>query len=273
MLDFFQGKFKEIFVILVLALVLVTVNAVHRTEGRTRWYDKAVISVTAPLQYVVDAVIKGSTRSAQDYVFIRSVKEDNKLLLKENQKLLYEMNKLNELGHENTRLRELLALKEKMPIHMISSVVIAEDVNPSFRSVRIDRGEKDGVQISMPVINYYGVVGQVIRVYPNYSDVMLLTDPNSFIDGIVQESRARGILRGQGNSYCKLSYLNRLDDVKVGYKIVTSGIEQRFPKGLAIGEVIEVNRKNYGVTQDVVVRPSVELNKLEEVFVIKNQSI
>ncbi len=273
MLDFFQGKFKEILVILTLVLVLVTVNAVHRTEGEMRWYDKAVVTVTAPLQYVMNIVIKGTTRFAEDYVFIQSVKKDNKELLLENQKLLYKINQITELGLENTRLRNMLSMKERMPINMISSLAIAEDINPSFRSIRIDRGTEDGVKIAMPVINYYGVVGQVIRVFPKYSDVMLITDPNSSIDALIQEGRARGILNGQGTAYCKLKYLNRLDEVKVGDKIVTSGIEQRFPKGLAIGEVVEVHRKNYGVTQEVVVRPTVEFNKVEEVFVIKSQSL
>lgn len=273
MLDFFQGKFKELLVILTLLLILVTVNAVHKTEDKARWYDKAVVFITAPLQYVVDSVIKGSVRLAENYVFVQNVKEDNKQLLKENQKLLYKLNQLTELGFENARLRDMLSLKEKMSINMISSMVIAEDVNSSFKSVRIDRGENDGINVAMPVINYYGVVGQVIRVYPKYSDVMLVTDPNSLIDSVVQESRARGILKGQGEPNCKLKYLNRLDDVQVGYKLVTSGIEQRFPKGLAVGEVIKVNRKNYGVTQEVIVRPAVQFDKLEEVFVIKNQNI
>jgi rod shape-determining protein MreC len=273
MLDFFQGKFKEILVILTLVLILVTVNAVHKTQDKARWYDKAVVFITAPLQYVVDVVIKGSARLTEDYVFVQNVKEDNKRLLKENQKLLYKLNQLAELSFENSRLMNMLGLKEKMSINMISSVVIAEDINSSFKSVRIDRGEEDGVGVAMPVINYYGVVGQVTRVFPKYSDVMLVTDPNSAIDTIVQESRARGILKGQGEPICKLKYLNRLDDVKVGSKLVTSGVEQRFPKGLAIGEVVKVNRKNYGVTQEVIVRPTVEFDKLEEVFVIKSQKI
>ena len=191
----------------------------------------------------------------------------------ENQKLLYKVNQLTELGLENTRLRNMLNMKERTSVNMISSLAIAEDVNPAFKSLRIDRGEEDGIKIAMPVINYYGVVGQVIRVYPKYSDVMLITDPNSSIDALVQDGRARGILNGQGTSECKLKYLNRLDDVKVGYKIVTSGIEQRFPKGLAIGEVSEVHRKNFGVTQEIIVRPAVEFNKVEEVFVIKTQSL
>ena len=273
MLDFFQGKFKEILVILTLILILVTVNAVHKTQDRARWYDKAVVFITAPLQYVVDSVIKGSARLTEEYVLVQNIKEDNKRLLKENQKLLYKLNQLTELGFENTRLLNMLNMKEKISIKMMSSVVIAEDVNSSFKSVRIDKGEEDGVGVSMPVINYYGVVGQVIRVFPKYSDVMLVTDPNSSIDTVVQESRARGILKGQGEPTCKLKYLNRLDDVKVGSKLVTSGVEQRFPKGLAIGEVVKVNRKNFGVTQDVVVKPTVDFDKLEEVFVIKNQNI
>jgi rod shape-determining protein MreC len=100
----------------------------------------------------------------------------------------------------------------------------------------------------MPVLSDQGLVGQVMRTFKDYSDVLLIIDPNSNIDSIVQNSRFRGVLEGLGKTECRLKYLERLDDVNVGDVILTSGMEKRFPKGLILGTVARVDKKNYGTT-------------------------
>jgi len=273
MYDFFSNRYREIVVALILVLVLVTVNAVHRSEEKVRWYDKAVIYITAPLQSSLTYVIKGTERFLENYIFLRDVKKDNMALVEENRKLQNLLHDLTEAGLENTRLRNLLSLKEKIEISSIPAQVIAEDVSTVFKAIRINKGENDGVRIAMPVLAYSGVVGQIIRAYPSYSDVLLITDPNSLIDATIEESRARGVVEGRGKDHCRLKYLNRLDDVQKGYSVVTSGLEQRFPKGIMIGTVEYVNKKHYGVTQDVTIHPSVDFNSLEEVLVISTQGL
>ncbi|MFH1222875.1 MAG: rod shape-determining protein MreC [Pseudomonadota bacterium] len=271
MYRFFSNRYREVIVALLLVLVLVTVNSVHRSEGKVRWYDKAVIYVTAPLQSVLTYVIKGTERFFENYVFLGSVKEDNSALIDENRKLRNKLHELTEAGFENVRLKNLLSLKERIEISSIPAEVIAEDVSTVFKAIRINKGTIDGVKLAMPVLAYSGVVGQVIRVYQDYSDVLLITDPNSLVDATVEESRARGIIEGVGKEHCKLKYLNRLDDVKEGYKVVTSGLEQRFPKGIMLGTVEKVSKRKYGITQEVVIQPSVDFNKLEEVLVVTSQ--
>ena len=268
MFRFLEDKFKEILTSLVLVLILVTITTTHRLDNKLRWYDKAVMFVTAPLQFGLTTVIKGGVRFFDNYLFVIDVKKDNRFLIAENRKLLQKVNQLKEVEYENSRLRRLLLFKEKISPFMLPAEVIAKDASVEFKTIRINKGKSNGIKLAMPVVNYEGVVGQIIRVSSKYSDVLVITDPNFAIDSLVQRSRARGVVEGRSGSIGHMKYLNRLDDVKVSDKIVSSGLAGRFPKGILVGEVTKTKRKKYGVTQLVEVRPSVNFGKLEEVFVI-----
>jgi rod shape-determining protein MreC len=263
-----KKKYKEIIVLLAVILVLVTVNATHRIQYQLRWYDRAIVLVTAPVQYMLTAVIKGTVRSVNNYFFLLDVKEDNRSLVYENSMLKNKVHQLTESEYENMRLKKLMAFRERLALPMISAAVVSRDSSSTFKTLRIDKGEKEGIKPSMPVVNYDGVVGQIIRVYGEYSDVLLITDPNSDIAAADQSDRARGIIEGLGTNHCRLKYLERLDDIRVGDSIITSGMERRFPKGIMIGSVTNVYKRKFGITQEVTVKPSVDFSKIEEVFVV-----
>jgi rod shape-determining protein MreC len=265
-----RKKYKEIVVLLAVVLVLITINATHRIQYQLRWYDKAVVAVTAPVQYLLTTVIKGAVRSVNNYFFLLDVKDDNRELFHQNSMLKSKVHQLTESEYENTRLKKLLAFRDRLALQMISAAVVSQDSSSTFKTIRIDKGEKDGVRVTMPVVNYDGVVGQIIKSYADYSDVLLITDPNSDIDATDQNDRARGIIEGLGKSDCRLKYLERLDDIRVGDIIITSGMAKRFPKGISIGTVSNVYKRKFGITQEVTVKPSVNFNKIEEVFVVVN---
>ncbi len=269
MYRFLEKKYKEIIGALILLLTLITINSFHKIGRDIRWYDQAVIFMTTPIQYVLDSAVKGSVYFWENYIHLIDVKNDNDLLTRENAKLRSDLQKATETELENSRLRKILDLKDTLAVSMIPAEVMSSDVSDIFKTLRINRGEEQGIKAAMPVISYGGVVGQVIRVFPGYSDVLLITDPNSVVDAVIEESRTRGMIEGLGLGVCRLKYINRLDDVKVGYRISTSGMDQRFPKGILIGVVTEVSKKNYGITQKVIVRPSVDFNALEEVMVVR----
>ncbi len=265
---FLDKKGKEIITLLALILVLITLNAAHRIENNLRWYDKAVLFVTVPVQYTVSGIIKGSARLVNKYMFLMDVKKDNHRLVAKNIELLNNLYRLEDVVNENSRLRKLLDFKNKLTSRVLSAEVIGKDPRQLFKTVRISKGAADGIKQGMSVLSDQGLVGQVIRTSSNYSDVILVTDPNSNIDAIVQNSRFRGVLEGLGKTECRLKYLERLDDVNVGDVILTSGMGKRFPKGLIIGTVSKVDKKKYGTTQQVTVKPVVDFSRLEEVFVV-----
>lgn len=268
MYRFLEKRYKEIVVALVLILVLVTVNAFHKIGRDVRWYDKAVIYVTYPVQYVISSIVDGSVYFWSNYIHLMDVKDENYVLNRENAELRNRLQNMTETELENSRLKDLLGLKQRTSLSTIAAKVVSRDATDAFKTLRINKGANQGVRSSMPVISYDGVVGQVIRVFPEHSDVLLITDPNSVVDAVVDENRTRGMIEGLGLGVCRLKYINRLDDIKPGYRISTSGMEQRFPAGVLIGIVADVKRKSYGITQRIIVEPSVDFNKLEEVLVV-----
>jgi rod shape-determining protein MreC len=113
-----------------------------------------------------------------------------------------------------------------------------------------------------------GIVGVVIEASGRFAKVLLLTDPNSAVDALVQHTRARGIVKGGGADYCVFDYVLRKHEISVGDMVVSSGLDGVFPKGLRIGRISEIVRQNAGIFQKVSVTPYVDFDILEEVFVI-----
>jgi rod shape-determining protein MreC len=118
------------------------------------------------------------------------------------------------------------------------------------------------------VLARQGVVGQVIEVSHLAARALVLTDHNSGIDAIVQRTRARGIVQGDAENGCRMKYLRRGEDVVAGDRVVTSGMDGIFPKGILIGEVREVSRGQRGLLQMATVEPSVSLDSIEEVLIV-----
>jgi rod shape-determining protein MreC len=175
---------------------------------------------------------------------------------------------MKEMKLANERLRQLLQFREKDSPSMIGAEVIGQDPSSWFKSVTINKGERDGVKKGMAVISPAGVIGQILKTAPHYATVLLLTDYNSAVDSIVQRTRAKTIVEGKGENRCQLKYLRRAEEVAVGDVVVTSGLGGNFPKGLMVGEIKKVDKKGHGVFQYAELVPSVDLTQLEEVFVI-----
>jgi len=154
---------------------------------------------------------------------------------------------------------------------MIGAEVIGRDPSFWFKSVMIDKGERDGVKKGMAVISPRGVIGQVLKIAPHYATVLLITDYNSAVDCVVERSRAKAIVEGKGENRCQLKYLLRAEEVAVGDVVITSGLGGNFPKGLMVGEVKKVDKKGHGVFQYAELVPSVDMTRLEEVFVVMEQ--
>ena len=120
----------------------------------------------------------------------------------------------------------------------------------------------------MPVVNTQGVVGRIIWSSPNYSKVLLLSDPNSGVDVMVQRSRARGVVEGAGKDRLRLKYLQQGMDIIPGDKLITSGAAGVFPPDILVGVVRSVEKEDTGLFQKVEVDPAVDFDHLEEALII-----
>lgn len=239
--------------------------------------DQMILTISAPLQYLGREAAEAVSGVLEEYVYLVDVKRENERLRLENERLDEETRLLRIHARENQRLRELLALRERLGGESISAQVIARDISAYFRvsSIRLDRGSRDRVRAGMPVVSAQGLVGQVRRTYGRYADVLLTVDRESAIDVVVQRTGARGMLRGTGESnryLCQIQYLQRGDEVEVGDEVYTSGLGRRFPASVLVGRVTRVERREFGLYQAVEVTPSVQFSTLEEVLVLTAQS-
>ncbi|MDO8461846.1 MAG: rod shape-determining protein MreC [Deltaproteobacteria bacterium] len=183
---------------------------------------------------------------------------------------------LGETLQENERLRALLKFRETVPWQMVAARIISNDPLSSFRLVTIDRGEADGLERRQPVVAATGLVGQVWRVWPRTAEILLITDPTSVVDGIVERNRARGLVTGKviktklSREYflADLEFMRKGLDLQEGDLMVTSGLDGFFPKGVPIGEIRHLKKGGSVIFQTADVIPFVDFMELEEVFVL-----
>ena len=234
--------------------------------------DRAVVMVSGPVQWVIVSSLDNVSQLWAHYVALVNLQEENDHLKADNARLNAEVASREEQRHENERLRELVGLRERAPeVKMVFAQIIATSPTPLFRSVRIDRGSRDGLEIGAAVVSHEGVVGRVAAIGEYYADVMLLVDGNSSTDVLVQRTRARARVRGQGGDEgmgIDVQYLARTANVAPGDVLITSGLGKTFPKGLPVGRVVSVERRAFGLYQRASVQPSVDFSRIEAVWVI-----
>lgn len=252
-------------VLLLVALLWYSINL--RQQDETNFLESIVLRVTGPIQAGLDRGIGGVADLWGHYLYLVDTVEDNRRLVKENRTLRAVLTESDEVRLENKRLRRLLEFKETQEIETLPARVIAEDASSWFRTVTIDKGSEQGVIEGLPVVVAEGVVGRVVRSSPRYSRVLLVTDASSAVASLLQTNRARGVCRGQGEQLV-FDFVLRQEEVKVGDRVVTSGMGGVFPKGLVIGHVRSVDRQEYGLFQMIEVAPSVDFSHLEEVLVL-----
>ena len=232
------------------------------------WWQAVMLEIAVPIQDVVAAPVDAARGLWAEYVALLDVRERNERL----------RGRIAELEEANLQYREALvasghlqqiaAMRDEFEIPMLPSEVVGLDVMPWFRSVLVDRGGAHGVRAGNPVITAEGVVGLVTATSRHAAKTMLLLDRQSAIDGIVQRSRARGIVRGQGTDRLAFEFVVRGGDVKLGDVVITSGLGAVYPKGLRIGEVVELLDPEGGLLQTATLRPAVDFGRLEQVFVM-----
>ena len=255
---------------LFLLIPVIAIDTSTRAPRDFKIHDQIVIAITAPIQGIISWTLDHLVMGFQNYIYLLGTRDENVTLLDENRKLLNIISNLKETEQENIRLRRLLQFQEKFNLKTVVARVIAKDVSTEFRTIRINRGENAGIRKDMAVITNEGTVGRILRTTRNSADIVTVLDMLSAVDAIVERSRARGIVEGLTDEICVLRYTLRTDDVQLGDILITSGLGGIFPKGIPIGVVSKVNRKAFGITQEIEIHPNVDFTKLEEVLVVTN---
>jgi rod shape-determining protein MreC len=235
--------------------------------------EAVMVSLTAPLLSGLHHAGHGIGNVFRTYFFLVGAAKENADLKKRLAEVSQKEAQYQEALKSQVRLESLLGLKREVGVPVTGARVIAYD--PSFwsRAVLLDQGKKKGVDLGMPILAPAGVVGRIIKSYPNYSKAMLILDRNSAADAMIQRSRVRGILQGNGGNRCSLEYVPKRADVKEGDVVLSSSLGGVYPKGLVFGHVTQVNQKGAGIFQEIEVTPEVDFSTLEEVLVVKSVSL
>lgn len=204
---------------------------------------------------------------------IRTLRQRNAELEDLANRLTVENLRLAEVETENEQLRTLLAFAQTNPSYdyrggQIIARVIGDSASPFTHPIQIDLGEQHGIEEGMPVVTDRGLVGRIFNVYPRTSDIMLITDPRSSVNVMTQASRAPGILRGRVGQLPIMELIPPEIEISVGEIIITSGLGGHFPKGLVVGQVIEVQKNDDLMFQSAIIQPTVDFDRMELVLVI-----
>ncbi len=252
--------------LLLASLLLFSVSV--RSRSQRDPLAALVLELFSPLQGAVSWLQDGVGDAWKGYVNLISVRRENEMLRARVASLEADLVRFAEVEHSNQRLGELLRFRSALEGPVLGARIIARDPMPWFSTFTVDLGEKDGIRQGMAVLAPRGVVGRVTQVSRSAARVLLLTDHNSGIDAIVQRSRARGIVQGTQDHGCRMNYLRRDVDVVPGDRVVTSGLDGIFPKGVVIGEIAEVALEHRGLLRSGLVLPSVDLDALEDVLIV-----
>jgi len=251
---------------LLTAILILIISMAGRKEFTAP--HKLGLEVIGPFQTVISKVSNYAGGFWEKYTSLFSVREENAQLRQELLQYKTANIEYREAVATNVRLQKLLELKESLPPPTLTAEIVGKDPSLWFRTLTINRGSSDGVQKGMPVVTVEGVVGQVLTSSPNYSKVLLATDPNSALDVITQKTRVQGIVKGLGREAFGLYYVLKSAEVEKDDYVLTSGLGGVFPKGLMVGTVSEITKSRRGMFQNIEIEPAVDFSQLEYLIII-----
>ncbi len=255
---------------LLLSLYILTASA--RGQIKNEPIGALLMWILRPLQIAGQGTANWIKGFRDHYDTLDGFRSENERLRKRLQTLEIERQRLLEAEATNRRLQQLLDFRSELPAGAITASIIAASATSWFQSCVLNKGSADGVRQGMGVVTPLGVIGKVVTVTGRTAKVLLLTDPNSGIDVLVQRTRSRGIVSGSLESGTVLKYIKRSEDVQEGDRLVTSGLDSVFPKGMLAGTVIKVRKQSRGLFQTVEVLPAVQASLVEEVLVVSGET-
>ena len=226
------------------------------------------MDVAAPVQKAVAMPFEAIRNAWNRYVAVVDAERENEALHSEIARLGEENLQLREALVASGRLQRIAEMRERYEIPMLPAELVGVDASPWFRSVLVDRGRDRGVRSGMPVISEQGLVGLVTATSRSSAKAMLVLDRQTAIDGVIQRSRSRGIVRGRGSDELEFEFVARGSDVQLNDLVITSGLGGVYPKGLHIGTITEISDPDAQLLQTATIRPAVDFGRLEQVFVM-----
>jgi len=216
----------------------------------------------------------GSAREGwQNYFALQQIRRENETLKQEVTQLRVALEQERNAATQTRTLQQLLDLRSATGFETAAAMVIGSGADPEFRTLTIDKGTQDGLRANMAVMSPAGIVGRILMPTARAAKVQLLIDRDAAAGVMIERSRVNGVVTGVGSSelgfkagLVALNYVPGSADVKPGDRLVTSGIDGIYPKGLPVGEIQSAERA--GGEWRIRVKPAVDFATLEAVLVV-----
>jgi rod shape-determining protein MreC len=244
-------------------------------SGNLRPLTSAITQLTSPAQLSATGITENFSSFFETVASLRTIQRDAAALAVRNLQLQAEIDTLREVEKENEALRGMLDFAQTRPRlelrgAQIVARVIGEESTNFLETISVDLGRQHGIEVGMPVVTDEGLVGRISVVEESTSKVLLLNDPTSSASALLGTSRLNGVVRGSTSGALVMDFIPQGLTFSTGELVLTSGLGGRFPKGIVIGEIEQIETQANAVFQKAVVHPSVDFGSLELVLVITN---
>lgn len=273
MLRLFKNKW---FIVALVTIILIVVMAVSaRENSRLNWLNNIISVPMTPVQGFITSLSHKVEDTVNFFKEVQTIKDENERLKAEIAELEQRNREISALEEKNVELREALNLKEQFSGYkFLGGNIIAIDPDNWFNVFKVDIGKRDGVYKDCPVVTgSKGLVGRVLSTDDTSSNIMTVIDEEFAASAWISKSGGgHAIVRGDINlkekGLCKMEYIPLEVDVEVGDVIETSGLGGIYPKGIVIGEVIEVRKTNSDLNRYAIIQPVADFKRLEEVYIL-----
>ena len=264
---------KTIILGMAVLTVFLLANFASRGNSQFSFVERFAVIVLSPVESLLSQTGYGIRNTTNFVSQLFTLAEENQTLRANIDELRQNELTITEIMAENIRLRAMLDYKKGTPqFDFITAAVIARDPGMWTNIMMINRGSNDGLTRDMPVVTPQGLVGNIVQVSASTAKIQLLLDPRSAVGSLVQrsESRVAAVVEGNGISPMAPRMVNLARDADIirGDKIITSGFGGIYPKGLLVGEVMDIVNDEGGLLKYAVLKPVVDFDRLEEVMVI-----
>jgi len=261
-------KYLAIFLVLILGLVFLNLF-----PKPAKALENFIFKVFSPAQKLF---IKTGNKISGFFEILLSIKDlsrENAELKQKNSELERQLTQLKETEKENEALRAALDFSEKNTSLFEIASIVGKSLQGAEDWILIDKGTKDGVEKNMAIVSEeFSLVGRVIESNDNFSKVMLITDKNSIVGALIENKRNEGLVqKEEGSDKIFLDFVPKNEAVEIGEKILTSGMDNVYPKSILIGKVEKIDASENQLFQKITILPAVDFNKLEKVFILKSK--
>ena len=275
-LKLFKSRF---FVIsLAVALLLSIVPGVLCAMGQGSYIRSATITVASPFRWALTKAGEGISGFSLYFRTLDELREENAALraeLEGYKSLVYDAELI---GEENDFLSDYLGIKEEHVDFLFENATVVGREATNYRTViTLSKGTLHGIEVNMPVITEKGLIGHITEVGSTWSKAEIITESSSAVGAYIERSGTLGVVEGtyelRTEGLCRMVYIEADSDIRVGDKVISSGIGEVYPRGLLIGKVTEVSVDERTRTLVATVEPAADLESISKVMIITEYEI